>query len=176
MGASAGWLQGWHDFFLLIGGASATLMGLVFVSATVAASIPNDKLGPLETRQLWATPVLAAFLRVLVFSAIGLFPEHSMLTFGAIVGTLSTLDCVRWVQVIVTLRRHQAKVGDLELSDWWWQSIAPALASVAMAAFSARLAGGHPHAMFGLASAAILHLSIGIHNAWDSAEYLSTVM
>jgi hypothetical protein len=46
-------MQSWHDFFLLTGGASATLLGLVFVAASIAATVPNEKLGDEKARELW---------------------------------------------------------------------------------------------------------------------------
>jgi hypothetical protein len=176
MPSSSGWLQPWHDFFLLTGGASATLIGLVFVSASVAASIPNEKLGAPDSRRLWSAPVIAAFLRVLVFGALGLVPGQSALTFGAIVGGLSLFDCVRWCRVFVGLRHHQTTVGNLEASDWWWLLVGPGLTSFAMMVLAARLALGHPAAIYGLGGCIVLHLSFGIHNAWESAEYLANLM
>jgi hypothetical protein len=176
MPSSASWLQPWHDFFLLIGGASATLMGLVFVSASVAASIPNEKLAAPETRRLWSAPVIAAFLRVLVFGALGLVPGQSLLSFGGIVAALSLFDCARWSRVFFGLRHHQATVGDLEASDWWWLFVGPGAASIAMVVFGARLAFGHPAAIYGLGVAVVFHLTFGIHNAWESAEYLANLV
>jgi len=43
----------WHDFFILTGTAAATLLGLVFVAGSIAAAIPNEKLGDMSTR--WAS-------------------------------------------------------------------------------------------------------------------------
>ena len=33
----------WHDFYLLVGTASATLVGLMFVAATLGASVFSER-------------------------------------------------------------------------------------------------------------------------------------
>jgi hypothetical protein len=70
-------LQPFHDFFMLTGGVSATLLGLVFVSASIAATIPNEKLGDDSSRTLWVMPIVYAFVRVLVVSAVGVIPGQT---------------------------------------------------------------------------------------------------
>jgi hypothetical protein len=55
---SLGTLLAWHDFFLLVGAAAATLLGLVFVAASIAATIPNEKLGDELSRALWVMPIV----------------------------------------------------------------------------------------------------------------------
>lgn len=69
--------QAWHDFLLLTGTAAATLLGLVFVAASIAATIPNEKLGDATTGNLWVQPIVWAFVRVLVVCAIGVVPGQS---------------------------------------------------------------------------------------------------
>jgi hypothetical protein len=77
-------LQPWHDFFLLVGTASATLLGLIFVAASIAATIPNEKLGDMGSRALWVLPIVYAFLRVLVVSAVGVIPGQTGRSFGGV--------------------------------------------------------------------------------------------
>lgn len=175
MPVSQSWLQPWHDFFLLVGGASATLLGLVFVAASIAATVPSEKLGPRETRALWVIPLIAAFGRGLLCCALALMPGQTPQSFGALVAGFAILDCLRWGQIAVGLRRHQQSIGDLESSDWWWHLIAPSVASLSLAGLGLWLAQGHEVALYGLAAAIMVHLSVGIHNAWELADYLAAL-
>ncbi len=167
-------LSPWHDFFMLTGGASATLLGLVFVSASIAATIPNEKLGPLDNRNIWVLPIVYAFMRVLLVSALGLVPGQTYFTYGAVLAVLGTLDTGRMFWVTRGLVGHHRQVEPLEMSDWRWYAIYPTGCSLLV------LGGGSAlvlHATLGmyLAVFGILgHMVIGIHNAWELAEWLAS--
>ena len=169
------WLQPWHDFFLLIGGASATLLGLVFVAASIAGAIPNEKLGTAETRALWTKPILRAFGRPLALAALGLVPGLSPVTFGCGVAVLAVADLVYLVIVGRGLVIHHRRVRDLETSDWVWNLVLPSGTSLAILGTGVALAMGGVWAVYPLAAAIGLHLVIGVHNAWDLADFLITL-
>jgi hypothetical protein len=71
--------EAWHDFYLLQGGAAATLVALLFVAASVG-------IGYLTTRRLvqaraFMNPVVVHFTAVLTASAMALAPVHSLALF-----------------------------------------------------------------------------------------------
>jgi hypothetical protein len=169
------WLQPWHDFFLLIGGASATLLGLVFVAASIAGAIPNEKLGTAETRALWTKPILGAFGRPLVLAAFGLVPGLSPLYFGCGVAVVAIADLVFLVAVGRGLMRHQREHRDLVGSDWLWNLVLPGATSLLILAIGVALAMGPLWPIYPLAVAIGLHLVIGVHNAWELADFLITL-
>src|SRR5215472_10195062 len=111
-------MQPWHDFLLLTGGAAATLLGLVFVAASIAAAVPNEKLGDDKMRQLWVLPIVWAFVRVLVVSAMGLIPGQTHASFGVLLLALSALDLGRMVKTTLGMRRVHSTVERLGPSDW----------------------------------------------------------
>jgi len=172
---STSWLQPWHDLFILVGGASATLLGLVFVAASIAGAIPNEKLGTAETRALWTKPILGAFGRPLVLSAFGLVPGVAPLYFGCGVALASTTDLIYLAVVARGLIRHHRVTRDLVLSDWVWNLVLPAATSLLMLAMGATIASGMVWAIYPLAAAIGLHLVIGVHNAWELADFLITL-
>jgi hypothetical protein len=65
---------GFRDFFLAVAGASATLIGLLFVAVSVA---PEQVVGPkaLALHQIRATMALTAFASTLVLSLIAVMPD-----------------------------------------------------------------------------------------------------
>jgi hypothetical protein len=169
-------LQSWHDFFLLTGTAAATLLGLVFVAASIAATIPNEKLGPEyeRSRSLWVMPIVYAFVRVLVVSALGVIPGQSWTSFGYVLCVLAVTDLGRMAWVARGMTRFHRKRERLSASDWGWYVLYPSLATITVAATGVSLAMGWRLPEQLLAAGLIGHLVIGVHNAWELADWLAT--
>ena len=73
--------------------------------------------------------------------------------------------------IIVTRRMRLQTAYRPEFEDWLFHVLLPFAAYVVLAA-SAYAARSHVGgALFGVASAVLLLLFIGIHNAWDSVTY-----
>ena len=169
-------LQAWHDFFVLTGTAAATLLGLVFVAASIAATIPNEKLGAdyPGSRALWVMPIVYAFVRVLVVSAVGVIPGLTWTSFGYLLSVLAMTDLVRMVWVARGMTRFHRQREHLEASDWGWYVFYPAAATLTVAATGVSLAMGWSLPVQLLAAGLIGHLVVGVHNAWELADWLAT--
>jgi hypothetical protein len=167
-------MQAWHDFFLLTGGAAATLLGLVFVAASIAATIPNDKLGDDASRQLWVLPIVWAFVRVLVVSAMGLIPGQTAVSFGTLLLVLAILDLGRMARIAMGMREHHRSHERLTASDWGWYVFYPAAATVVLAGSGLALARGWSFPAPVLAAGLLGHLVVGVHNAYELADWLAT--
>jgi hypothetical protein len=167
-------LQPWHDFFILLGTSAATLLGLVFVAGSIAATIPNEKLGDDGQRALWVLPIVYAFVRVLAVSAVGLVPAESIATFGHLVAVFSLLDLGRMVWVTRGMLRTARSDEPPTRSDWLWYMIFPSVATGSIAVTGWVLVAGGPLFAPTLAGGLIWHIVIGVHNAWELTDWLST--
>ena len=167
-------LQLWHDFFLLTGTAAATLLGLVFVAASIAAVIPNEKLGDMSQGNIWVIPILTAFVRVLILCALGVMPGQTWRSFGCLVTLLAGLDLVNTVWRTRALHRFHRTKERLTPADWWWYAVAPAAATVAIAVTGVSFCMEGPVPMYVLAAGLLGHLVVGVHNAWELAIWLAT--
>jgi hypothetical protein len=167
-------LQPWHDFFMLTGTASATLLGLVFVAASIAATVPNEKLGDMKTRALWILPIIYAFMRVLVVSAVGVIPGQTFATFGDVLSALAVLDLARMAWVTIGMVRHHRTREPLEASDWFWYVVYPGFSTAVLAATGLALACGFTAMMPVLVLGILGHMVVGVHNAWELADWLAT--
>jgi hypothetical protein len=168
-------LQPWHDFFLLTGTAAATLLGLVFVAGSIAATIPNEKLGDASNRAIWVLPIVYAFIRVLAVSAVGLIPAESPRTFGGFLALFAILDLGRMVWVTRGMVRAQRTgLEQQTLGDWFWYVIYPCAATTSLGVTGAVLVASGPLLAATLAIGLIAHLVIGVHNAWELTEWLAT--
>src|SRR5258706_14185713 len=75
-------LHDWHDFYVLIGTASATLVGLMFVAASIGASVFNEEhRAPMKA---FVTPTVVHFAAVLFTSLLVTIPTDSWRGHGAL--------------------------------------------------------------------------------------------
>jgi hypothetical protein len=59
-------LHDWHDFYVLLGTAAATLIGLMFVAASIGAGLFTDE--HKDMMRTFLTPTIIHFCAVLFFS------------------------------------------------------------------------------------------------------------
>jgi len=64
----------WHEFYLLLGTAGATLVGLLFVAVSLGAGFLNDKRA--NATRAFFTPVVIHFAAVFFISMLSLVPSH----------------------------------------------------------------------------------------------------
>ncbi len=73
--------------------------------------------------------------------------------------------------MVVARRMRRQNVYQPEFEDWLFHAMLPlaAYATLAISAFA--IPSRTREALFGVGSAALMLLFIGIHNAWDSTSY-----
>jgi len=164
-------LEGWDSFYVIIGSSAAALTGLMFV---VIALMAGDDRVPRDAAALeaFATPTIVHFCAVLLIAAFISMPHHSIasLRWCLLLTGVAGLLYATWVTVKAL--RQKAYVPAME--DWIFHSILPVIAYAS--AFISSLMIGIPSegGLFCVAGSALLLLFIGIHNAWDSAIWMTT--
>ena len=89
-------MQAWFGFYAVIGGAAATLMGLLFVAVSMnSAAILNEARG--HSRRL-AEQVFQNFVAVLSVSLVALFPSLTLREFSLTALLVTAVSAV-WVLV-----------------------------------------------------------------------------
>jgi hypothetical protein len=154
----------WHDFYALLGTASATMIGLLFVAATVGSGVfSSDRRAPLR---VFLSASIIHFSSILAISLFALTPLGSQTLFGALViaGGLFGLAyyAVTWRDLV---RDELFKRIDLE--DRIWYAFLPVAGYLLETATGVTLAFRYPVGWPALALSAGALLIIGIHNAWD---------
>jgi hypothetical protein len=161
-------LNGWANFYVIVGTAAGALIGLQFVVMTLIASMPISG-SDAQAGNAFSTPTVVHFGLVLLLSAVGTVPWHEVIAIAA-VWTLTGLGGILYV--LLTARRMRSQtvyrpVFEDRLCHVWLPFIA--YASVVVAAsvgcFYSR------SALFTVGTAVLLLLFIGIHNAWDIVTY-----
>jgi hypothetical protein len=161
-------LHDWHDFYVLVGTASATLVGLMFVAVSIGTAIFNEERSAGVTA--FITPTVMHFAAVLFACLLGTMPTQTWATLsgflgaGALVGSIYSGGLV--VQMII---RRRFKV---DLSDRLFYSFLP-LVGYALALVAAALLLVQSAASANLIAAAVLILLLaGIRNAWDMMVWI----
>ncbi len=161
-------LAAWNSFFIIVGSSAGALIGLQFVVMTLIAerTPPHSA----EAAPAFATPTIVHFGAVLLLSAVQSAPWQDVTFVAAILGLMGLVGVVYIINVARKMRAQTAYQP--EFSDWLHYATLP-LAAYSMLALSAFTALSYTsEALFGIGAAALLLLFIGIHNAWNSVDYL----
>ena len=159
----------WSNFYVMVGSASGALIGLQFVVITLIAQKQELRVAG-DTAAAFLTPSILQFGTTLFVSAVFLAPWFTA-------GIPSGLVCVAGISGIaytamVALRMRRQMFYLPNSGDWIFHIVLPMAAfTVLVMAFPAI----HVYlreTMFGIASAALLLLFIGIRNAWDNISYM----
>jgi len=157
----------WDSFYVIVGAAAGTLIGLQFVVITLIADKPPKD--AVNAGAAFATPAIVHFSASLLLSALMRVPWpspiYAVASWGVIgLGGLIYIGFVAW-----RMRRQVAYRPGIE--DWVFHLALPVI-SYALLFAGALVARGHmAGALFAVAASALFLLFIGIHNAWDAVAY-----
>jgi len=165
----AGALERWHDFYVLLGTAAATLVGLTFVAASIGVGVlTQDHEAGLKA---FITPTLVHFAAILVACLLIIAPFASVALLGAVLAVEAIVGVAYSVNVLLHIRRH-AIASSLLLVDRVWYAAIPIVAYAVFAGAAAALTRGALTSLVVLASGLGLLLLAGIRNAWDMALWI----
>jgi hypothetical protein len=160
-------LDGWHEFYGLLGTAAATLVALLFVAASIGASILTPGGGATRT---FMSPVIFHYSSILFIGLIAPVPTHTPTSLGvgiavvAVVGFgYSAMVCARLVRVHV-----------VDLADRLAYGASPLAAYAATFAAAGLLFAQSTAGADVLAAALLVLLAVNIRNAWDLMLALAT--
>jgi hypothetical protein len=161
-------LRSWHDFFMLVGEASATLMGLVFVGVSLGAGIRRASMRTLHT---FVTPIVLHFSYTLLLAAAFVVPTHRPWTLAVLSGGLALALLVVVMGVLRGILAHH-RDGAADREHWVWHFALPLVTSLATFVASAGLIHAAAWAIELLASASALLLFVGVRNSWRLVSWI----
>ncbi len=158
-------LREWHDFYLLMGAASGTLLGAMFVVASIGTGfLTADRA---DSVRAFVTPTVVNVSSVLIACALLVTPAITWWRLCVLTG-VSGVAGLTYLAVIgrTIWLRH------VDASDRFWHGFVPPAGCLMVMATSV-LAGLRREAAVELLSTALLVLLIaGIRNAWDLIVFL----
>jgi len=157
----AGEWHDWHDFYMLLGTASAALVALLFVAVSIGASFLTPERS-IATRT-FMSPVVFHFSTLLPTSLVALVPSHTALSLAAGIVLVAIVGLGYTSVVLVGLAR--ASVSDT--ADRFGYGIFPLAAYLAMLAAAGLIVSQAALSADLLAAALLVLLAVNIRNAWD---------
>lgn len=162
----------WSNFYLLLGGASATLTGLMFVAITFGAHLVKED--ALATARAFVDPIFAHFVQVLVVSGLMVAPDIAPSLLGGLIIAMAVFRTGMLVSVFGHVRRAHAQSRDIELSDWLINVVVPAALYILMVASGAGIIVGHRLALPLLAGCSLVQVALAILGAWELLLWMAT--
>src|ERR1700735_446965 len=81
-----------HDFYILLGTAGATLLGLLFVAVSLGAGYLTEE--HQSATRTFMSPVVVHFTSVFFLSAVALFPWRQAKFFAALIGVTALIGAM----------------------------------------------------------------------------------
>jgi hypothetical protein len=154
-------LDGWHEFYGLLGTAAAALVALLFVAASIGAGYLSAARGsPTHT---YTSPIVFHYTYVLFLSLAALIPINTDWSLAGIIGISATIALIYSCVIFVRVLRGSAVDLDDRLS-YGASPLAAYAAALAASIFVFERSDIGPPL---LAGALTLLLLINIRNAWD---------
>jgi hypothetical protein len=165
-------LARWHEFYSLLGTASATLVGLLFVAATVGSGVfSSNRRAPLR---VFMSASVVHFSGILAVCLIVLAPLQSWLQFGLLVlacGIFGLVYCgLIWRDTV----RDSQLIAAIDLEDRIWYLLIPVVGYLLEAATGVALALRLNPGCTAVAVAVGVLMVAGVHNAWDITIWIIT--
>ena len=167
----AGAVSPWHDFYMLVGTASATLVGLLFVAASVGSGVYTKDKHP--ALRLFLSPSVFHFTSVLAACLIAIAPIRDWMLLGLLIGGEGLFGIAYAGLVWRKMVRH-GFTATINLEDRIWYAPLPAVGYAIMAASGAALLLQRPDSCGWIALAMGVLLLVGIRNAWDMTLWTVT--
>jgi hypothetical protein len=157
-------LAHWHDFYTLLGTAAGTLVGLLFVAATVGSGVFSS--GRPAPMRVFLSASVVHFSSVLFVSLIVMAPVESEVVLGVMVLACG-LVCIVYYGLVWRDAVRDGLAARIDLEDRVWYAVLPVIAYLAEATSGIMLAVSSEAAWMALAISLGALLLVGIHNAWD---------
>ena len=164
-------LHAWHDFYVLIGTAAATLIGLMFVAASIASSYMTEqhKAGI----QAFFSPTVVHFAAVLITCVVLSAPSLTWTVLGGLLLAIGAVglgySCTVWVRM-----GRRGFTATIDLADRFWYALSPVAGHLLIAAAAVMVLLRDERSLEVLAVAIVALLLAGIRNAWDITTWAVT--
>ena len=161
-------LAEWENFYVIVGSSAGALIGLQVVVIPLISETPIAQ-GLAQASSAFGTPTIVRFGAGLLLSALLSAPWHGIATAAVLWGLVGLGGIV--YEIIVARRMRLQTLYTPVFEDWLFHVLLPfaAYATLAVSAYVIRSHVGE--GLFGVGTAALLLLFIGIHNPWDAVTY-----
>jgi hypothetical protein len=162
-------IEGWDNFYVIVGSSAAGLTGLTFVVIALAADAHVARMSGLRA---FVTPIVMHFGSALWIAALMCIPGQTdislsacIIASGAIMAAYATATTYRMYR---GRREYRPAV-----EDWIWNATVPLLCYLALLVAGVWALRQPAAALYVVGTVALTLLFVGIHNAWDLAVWIT---
>jgi hypothetical protein len=161
----------WQNFYILLGTAAATLIGLMVVAVTFGANLVTPETA--ATARSFLDPPFTHFTQTLVTAALLLMPSMSPVLLGTLLAAIGVFRGAALFKIARHLRLAHERSGDIELSDWVSGIVIPAICYLVLIATGAAFAAKYQISFSMLAAVTLVVLLTGIYGAWEMMLWMA---
>lgn len=158
----------WHDFFLLTGPASSSLLGLLFVVMTLTSGYDQQTAG--TGTRIYTTPTVFHLVVVVALSGGALAPQIPTVPYGTAVIIAAVIGLFYCGFVGREIRRGHVPGHWL---DFWFYGVLVAVVYAALLGAGILVVRGAEAAPWALAGGVLALLLAAVHNAWDLVTWIA---
>ena len=162
-------IAAWHEFFTLLGTAAATLVGLLFVAASVGGRTWSRR----AALRAFLSATVVHFASVLLVALNVMLPWRNPVLIGCAVGLIGLFG-LAYCALIWRDSVRDGLISHVDLEDRTWYMVVPALCYLLLVGAGGLLGERAPVACALLAGAATVLMFTGIRNAWDITVWIVT--
>jgi hypothetical protein len=162
-------LRDWQTFYLLVGGAAAVLIGLLFVAISLARDLAIGT--EHASMRVFVTPAVVHLGIVLFVSTFCVMPVQRSAVLGVLILLLGVVGLSDAGATIAPLwRGWHGRLADGQ--DWFWRAALPLASSLALLGGGGWLIVGASAALPWLAGVTVVLLAMAIRNAWGLTTWM----
>ena len=154
-------LHAWHEFYLLLGTAGATLLALLFVAVSLGTGFLSNK--DQRGTRTFMSPVVIHFTSVFFISAVCLVPSHGPIFFAALIGATAVIGVA--VSIVITVSVVRTELTQY-VPDYFAYGLLPVGAYLALFAASIMIYLDKAYALEVLGGGLLVLAIVNIRNAW----------
>lgn len=155
-------LKEWHDFYILVGTAGATLLGLLFIAVSLGAGYLTEERQ--SATRTFMSPVAIHFTSVFFLSAVALLPSHQAKFLAALVGATALIGAI--ISTYITIQVVRTDMTNY-IQDYLAYGLLPGVAYLILLAAAVSIYQEKDFGLNALAGALLLLAIANIRNAWD---------
>ena len=161
-------LKDWGSFYVIIGSASAALIGLQFVAMALIADLPRQT--SRHGIDAFSTPITLHLSVCLFIAAVLSAPWQSLVALEVLLAAIGAAGFV--YSLIIARRASRQSVYDPVLEDWIFHVVLPAAVYATLVIGAAVLGRNGTWGLTAIGAATLVLVFVAIHNAWDNVTYL----
>jgi hypothetical protein len=162
-------IEGWDNFYVIVGSSAAGLTGLTFVVIALAADAHAVRLSGLRA---FVTPIVMHFGSALWIAALMCIPGQTDISLSACIAVTGAILAAYAAATVYRMYRGRREYRPA-VEDWIWNATVPLLCYLALLLAGVWALRQPAAALYVIGAVALTLLFVGIHNAWDLAVWIT---